>query len=254
VIDPESAVTHPSLVHLSGGKPSDEGDLILERRAHLVRPFLGRGELLLDFGCGNGAQTLHFRGDFRQILAVDVSPRALRRMNEVLDVRNLSDRVFPTVYDGLHLPLRDRSVEAIVSFEVLEHVHDEERVLKELARVLAPGGRLAMTVPNRWWIFETHGAELPLLRWQRVPFFSWLPKRLHDRWARARNYRRREIVAKLRRAVLQIIESAYVTAPLDALPWAPLRRALRRTLFHADRAVLPPMATAIVVFARKPRR
>ena len=67
-----------------------------------------------------------------------------------------------------------------------------------------------------------------------MPLFSWLPKRLHDRWARARIYRRREITALLERSGFEVLEARYLTAPMDVVGWAPLRDALRATLFRGD--------------------
>ncbi len=154
-------------------------------------------------------------------------------------------------YDGRNIPLADGSVDFAVSFEVLEHVKEEAQILAELARVTRPGGILAMSVPNRWWIFETHGANLPLLPWNRVPFFSWLPKGLHDRWARARIYTKREICGKLSGAGFEILDSAYVTAPMDVVRWRPLRKFLRSTLFRNDRTGVPWMSTAVLVVARR---
>jgi SAM-dependent methyltransferase len=46
------------------------------------------------------------------------------------------------VYDGVHMPLADASVDLAVSHEVFEHISDVPAVLNELARVLRPGGRI----------------------------------------------------------------------------------------------------------------
>lgn len=152
--------------------------------------------------------------------------------------------------DGTVLPLPDGCADVVTSFTVLEHVADERQALRELRRVLRPGGLLVVTVPNRWWLFETHGCNLPLLSWNRVPLVSWWPKRLHDRWARARIYRRREIVALLRECGFEPEYVTRLTAPLDVLPDGGLRRWLRRSLFRDDRARRPWLATEILVAAR----
>lgn len=47
------------------------------------------------------------------------------------------------------LPLADRSVDAVVALQVLEHLRDPRPALAEIARVLAPGGRLWLATPNR---------------------------------------------------------------------------------------------------------
>lgn len=239
-----------SPTHLAGGKPADAGDFILERRARLVRPYFPAGSgSLLDFGCGNGAQSAHFLDDFNRITGVDVEPGFITEFRARFC--DLLDRVEGVLYDGCTLPIPDSEFDCAVSFEVLEHVADESSSLKELHRVLKPGGILAMSVPNRWWIFETHGAELPLLPWNRVPFFSWLPKAIHDRWARARIYRRREIVRLLGSHGFEVQASAYITAPMDVVKQREIQRFLRRTLFRGDTTRLPFMSTAVLVIARR---
>ena len=47
------------------------------------------------------------------------------------------------------LPLRDRSVDAVVSAQTVEHLWDQDTFVSECARVLRPGGRLLLTTPNR---------------------------------------------------------------------------------------------------------
>ncbi len=245
-------MTDAAPTHLSRGKPADAGDFILERRHRLVgRHAPALGGVLLDVGCGNGAQTLRFVEDFARVVGVDVTRPFLAEFSRAIAARGLAGRVAALFYDGDHLPLDGASVDAVVSFEVLEHVRDEKAVLVEIHRVLRPGGWVAMTVPNRWWIFETHGARLPLLPWNRVPFFSWLPKAVHDRWARARIYRRRDIASLLQEAGFEVIQSAYVTAPLDVLTWRRVRDVLRRTAFRSDLTRWPIKATAILVVAVK---
>ncbi len=241
-----------SLPHLAGGRPATADDWLLERRQRLVAPHIPpTAERLLDFGCGNGAQTLLLAERFRQVFAVDIEPRYLDELAREAAARGWQDRILPTIYDGRRLPCGDGSMDCAVSFEVLEHVADERESLAELHRVLRPGGVLILTVPNRWWIFETHGASLPLLPWNRVPFFSWLPERIHDRWARARIYRRRGISRLIAASGFTVLESQYVTAPLDVLRWAPLQRLLRATLFRRDSTGCPFLATAIFVVARR---
>lgn len=237
--------------HLATGRPADPGQFVLERRARLVLPLLPpRAGHLVDFGCGNGAQTLRFRERFDVITGVDIAPAELAAFARECARLGCEGTVRGVLADDAGLPLPDACADVVTSFTVLEHVADERRALRELRRVLKPGGLLVVTVPNRWWLFETHGCDLPLLPWNRVPLVSWWPRRLHDRWARARIYRRREIVALLRECGFTVEDIARLTAPLDVLPDGALRRALRATLFRADRARWPWLATEILVAAR----
>ncbi len=93
---------------------------------------------------------------------------------------------------------------------------------------------------------ETHGADLPLLPWNRVPFFSWLPTPLHERWARARIYTRGRILGLLEECGFVVEDVRYVTAPMMWCP-APLRRLLRKTLLSDDTVLR--YATSILISA-----
>jgi ubiquinone/menaquinone biosynthesis C-methylase UbiE len=238
--------------NLAGGKPAADEDFILARRFRLALAFAPpSGTVLLDFGCGTGAQTVLFADYFDLLLGADVSEDYLKAFKERAGSKGLVGRLQGLQYDGFRLPLADQSVDYAISFEVLEHVENESEALRELHRVMKPGASLVMSVPNRWWIFETHGASLPLLPWNRVPLFSWLPKKIHDRYARARIYRRREIVSKLQSHDFEIERSAYITAPMDVLKWRALRDALRATVFSGDVTRIPFLATAVIVIARR---
>jgi len=242
---------------LMAGVPAAGGQFILERRARLVRPLFPppvsspQGRHLVDFGCGNGAQTLFFAEDFDRITGVDVSEIFLKGFRREIVTRGLEDRIAAVATDNGPIPLPDGTADVVTSFTVLEHVRNERAALAEMHRILRPGGKLIVTVPNRWWIFETHGADLPLLPWNRVPLVSWWPKRLHDRWAHARIYRRREIEKLLVQSGFSIDVSFRMTAPMDMIPWGPLRRLARSTMFRPDRAVTPFQATEIVVAATR---
>ena len=238
--------------HIARGKSAESSDLIIERRHRMVQPFIGtRTGTLLDFGCGTGTQTFLFSSAFDRIVGVDVNQPSIKKFRDTLAQRGITGRIEAVEYDGRTLPLPDASVDFAISFEVLEHVHDERRALDELFRVLKPGARLAISVPNRWWVFETHGAALPLLKWNRVPLFSWLPKPLHDRWARARIYSRREIVGKLRAAGFAIEDAVYITAPMDVVRNPHLQSLLRNAIFRGDRTAIPFLSTAVLVIAAK---
>ncbi|HET6463593.1 MAG TPA: class I SAM-dependent methyltransferase, partial [Candidatus Krumholzibacteria bacterium] len=122
----------------------------------MVRPFIeSRRGTLLDFGCGTGDQTLLFLDDFDRIVGVDVDTTSIEKFKKTIASRSLGARLEAIEYDGRTLPLATASIDFAISFEVLEHVLDERRALEELHRVLKPGARLAMSVPNRWWVFET---------------------------------------------------------------------------------------------------
>jgi 2-polyprenyl-3-methyl-5-hydroxy-6-metoxy-1,4-benzoquinol methylase len=141
-------------------------------------------------------------------------------------------------------------VDRILSFEVIEHLPTEDGV-RNYASSLRPGGLCAITVPNKWWIFETHGASLPLLPWNRVPFFSWLPRPLHERWALARIYTKKRIVKLMKESGFEVLETKYIMAPMDVIKWKPLQSFLRKWVFNANTTTNPFKAVSIMVYCKK---
>ena len=155
------------------------------------------------------------------------------------------DTVTTLQYDGVNLPAPDKQFDAVVSYAVLEHVQNEEQALSEIHRVLKEQGTLVISVPNKRWIFETHGARLPFLPWNRVPFFSWLPRSIHSRFAMARIYTKKEITGLLTRSGFDVLGSCYMTAPMDVVKSPRLQRLLRRVIFRNDVTSIPVLSTEI---------
>lgn len=93
-----------------------------------------RGAMLLDVGCGTGNILSVAGGRFERALGVDVSAGmmsiAAGRGHRVLGA------------DALNLPLRDASVDCVTAFSVLHHFYDYASALREMVRVLKPGGAL----------------------------------------------------------------------------------------------------------------
>ncbi|MBI4547464.1 MAG: class I SAM-dependent methyltransferase [Ignavibacteriae bacterium] len=157
------------------GKPAEYDQEIVKRRFRLTISRVDlKNKLVLDFGCGNGAQTIEFTNSGCKIIAVDIDKGDLTILENYLRSRNINT-IVPFQYDGSCLPIESTSIDVVLSYEVLEHVNEESFALLDIYRVLKPGGDFILTVPNKGWIFETHGAYLPLLPWNCVPFFSYFP-------------------------------------------------------------------------------
>jgi SAM-dependent methyltransferase len=110
----------------------------LERELNGVPAHL-RG-VLLDLGCGTQPYRSLYAQGFKQVIAGDVALRS--PLDARLDVRRL--------------PFRDNTVDVVLLTEVIEHVVDGADVIREIGRVLKPGGRLLITWP---FIYPLH--ELP---------------------------------------------------------------------------------------------
>ena len=237
--------------HLEPGRPARPGQLILQRRANILGRLLSsrRPEgRLLDVGCGNGAQTRLLKPLARRLFGLDIV-----NINEAEGAIPGGEPLF--VQSGaMALPFRDGSFDIVTAFEVLEHLTDDRAAVAEVGRVLRPGGYFFFSVPNRWWLLETHGAVvlgLSALPWNRIPFVGWLPRAWHRRIARAGNYTLKEASELATSGGLNPVAGGYITAPLDVLPDSALRDLLRATLFASDTTANPLLAVNLFILAQK---
>ena len=132
------------------------------------------------------------------------------------------------------LPFADRSFDLILSHEVLEHVADDRRALEEIARLLRPGGRAVVFVPNRGYPFETHGIYWRgRYRFGNIPLVNYLPRGLRDRLApHVRAYARRDLERLLTGLQLRVMEQRVIFGAYDNVigRWPRLGSALRAAL------------------------
>jgi len=158
------------------GKPADTDDLLVQRRIALVEAypgFLGGDLDLVEIGCGNGNTAVPMAKHFKLVKGLEYASVHQEEFDALKASQGANNAEFG-VWDIMSKPF-EPVADRLISFEVIEHLPTEEGVAN-YAKSLKIGGVAAISVPNKWWIFETHGAKLPLLPWNRVPFFSWLPK------------------------------------------------------------------------------
>lgn len=111
------------------------------------------GERLLDIGCGAGRHSLGAVRRGADVVALDLSRHDLRRAADGVaeygdvDVPN-PGRFLAVRGDARRIPFEDASFDRVIAAEVLEHIADDAAAIAELARVLRPGGVLAVTVPR----------------------------------------------------------------------------------------------------------
>ncbi|HVI43694.1 MAG TPA: class I SAM-dependent methyltransferase [Chitinophaga sp.] len=98
---------------------------------------------VLELGCGNGYGIKLLAPYTRQYIAVDKTLPA----GEHLSIPPNA------LYKQCQLPalpfIREHSFDTVICFQVIEHIKDDHALLKEIKRVLKPGGTLFMTTPNR---------------------------------------------------------------------------------------------------------
>ena len=125
---------------------SVNADLLNE---HLCRyrfaQLLVEDKVVLDVGSGVGYGSKILAEKASAVLAVDLSEEAVRYARE----EYAGENVEMVVGDGHGLPLAGHSVDVVVSFELIEHLRSQKAHLRELDRVLKPGGLTVISTPNR---------------------------------------------------------------------------------------------------------
>lgn len=112
-----------------------------------ARPYVD-GKRVLDFGCGTGYGTHRLAPSCSSIVGVDISADAVSYASSRYVAANLSYQAIKPLPDH-PAPFADGSFEAIVSFQVIEHIWDVDSYARELHRLLAPGGTAVIATPDR---------------------------------------------------------------------------------------------------------
>ena len=131
---------------------------------------------ILENGCGVGMYVEHLSPFGGTLIGLEYDfERAAEAQKNSPDIINAA---------GESVPLPSSTFDLILSHEVIEHVQDDRAAICEMLRVLTPGGRVILFVPNRGYPFETHG-----IYWKgkysfgNKLFVNYLPRRLRDKLA-----------------------------------------------------------------------
>ncbi len=224
-----------------------------------------RRDRVLDLGCGGGRHAFEAMRRGAHVVAVDASDTEVKGVAELLEAIDIAGetvagaRGWALAGDALELPFPDGAFDRVIAAEVLEHIPDDHRAIRELARVLRPGGRIAVTVP-RWYP--------ELINWS-------LSDEYHSvEGGHVRIYRSRALIAKLTSTGLtyrgrhhaHALHSPYwwlkclvgttndtnffVRAYHRLLVWEITKAP--RVLRFAERALSPLLGKSLVVYLEKP--
>ena len=171
--------------------------------------FLGDPKRVLDVGSADAPSVGWMAGDHARI-TLDVDPRGLVAGRAVCG-------------SALALPFADETFDVVGAFDVVEHCEPEAVAMAELTRVLAPGGRLLLSVPAYQWAWSDHD----------------------ERAGHYRRYTRRRLVHAIEQAGLSVDRATY--AFIAVFPFFVAERAARRVRrgSRSDSTGLTPVPPAM---------
>jgi SAM-dependent methyltransferase len=122
--------------------------LILKAVARLHKKHSDKSMNILDAGCGTGIN-LRYLPAYGDAYGLDISKEAL----EFSRIRGLSSLICGSVDS---LPLKNEFFDLVVALDVIEHIQEDLTAVRELNRVLRPGGSLIVTVPAFQFLWSNH--------------------------------------------------------------------------------------------------
>jgi SAM-dependent methyltransferase len=146
-----------------------------------LRNYVGdlKDKRILDTGCGYGMMLVHGRLNYvLDVYGVEPSKQEYEGRFEIAQQLLTDNGLDPSIITcgvGEKMPFADNSFDIVYSFQVLEHVHNPQRVLLESWRVLKPGGILYCNAPNYRTFWEGH---------YNIPWIPGIPKPLAKLYVR----------------------------------------------------------------------
>lgn len=105
------------------------------------------GQRILEIGCGMGNFTRHLL-DRELVVGIDVDPNVIAKLRSRLNnAANVLAEQMDLLDDERFLQLRKHRPDSIVCLNVLEHISDDVRALRNMAAVLPSGGRVVLMIP-----------------------------------------------------------------------------------------------------------
>ncbi len=217
----------PSAKAALRGEPSYVWREGQNRRFSLIKEGAGAriAGVILEDGCGVGEYLARLAVDSRLAVGLEIE---LERAKEA---RQKGPATLGGV--GEFLPFPANTFDLVLSHEVLEHVQDDQQAVNEIVRVLKPGGRLILFVPNRGYPFETHGMYWKgNYRFGNIPLINYLPRKWRDRLAPHVNvYTHRDLERLFKDLPVQYIYQTVIASAYDnIIARAPMAGKILRTV------------------------
>jgi SAM-dependent methyltransferase len=226
-----------------------------------------RGDLLLDLGAGFGRHAYQAAREGACVVALDYAEAELRQVRAtfaaMVEAGDITWANFGGTLQGdaTRLSFPDNTFSHIIISEVLEHIQDDVAAIREMTRILKPGGTLAVTVPTGW---------TEKINWMLSDEYH-APKSVGGH---VRIYSSIELKAKLRSAGLDVQSQHHAHALHSPYWWlkcavgpsnndhpmvVKYRKLLEKDIIEApkstrlaDKVLNPVLGKSYVVYSRKP--
>lgn len=128
-----------------------KADIVINQLENVVGSI--RGKTILDIGCGTGYMMKRLKELGAHVYGVDMSEAAARFAQEKVcsDVR---------VGEAENIPFPDHSFDIVLALDVIEHVDDDSKAVREAFRVLKQGGIMIATVPAFMFLWSKQDERL----------------------------------------------------------------------------------------------
>ncbi len=111
--------------------------------------FNDKNKIILDAGAGTATHSIRFAKLGYKLIAADISKAALEMAKEEIDSAQVQNSIELRLEDLLNLSFPDESFDYIYCWGVIIHIPEIEKSVKELSRILKPGGKLFLSVTNK---------------------------------------------------------------------------------------------------------
>ena len=163
---------HREAVYDLEGRTQKANKTIAVIKDYLLKKEILQNNLsLLDIGCSTGYLTTIYASIFDDVTGLDIDENAVQHAKNL----NKKDHVKFQVGDSMNIDFPDNSFDAVICTHIYEHVPDSTQLLKEIYRVLKPGGFCYFAAGNRFKLMESH---------YQLPFLSVIPKKMANYYIR----------------------------------------------------------------------
>ncbi len=184
----------------------------IAKQVRLLKPRIRRGDVYLEIGCGDALLPFALSGFAREVLGLDVTDALVDFAVAPANFRFLKT-------DGVEIPLAENSVDLAHSDQLMEHLHveDAEAQLREIHRVLRPGGHYVCKTPSS--VTGPHDISV---------FFDEVASGMHMREYDYGSLRALMLQAGFRSVQFPLVVAGYWLATPPYQPLRGIERALQR--------------------------